>query len=217
MKLKIGDKVFIVSCDEAVMQQGNVFEVVSIPYMIDGAEAVKIKCEATGKYYGRFLTMFLEKINSWELTMESYDSSTDTIEHIECVRKYIDHLEAEIAERAFSHDETKLISPEKEVFDEFTPKLANTTYGSDEYKEHLKGMGKALEHHYSANRHHPEHFENGIKDMDLVDIVEMLCDWKSASMRHNDGDVLKSIEINQQRFGYSDELKSILINTLKYF
>ncbi|MEG0166194.1 DUF5662 family protein [Anaerorhabdus sp.] len=149
--------------------------------------------------------------------MGKYDSAVDTIEHIAVFRTMIDNIIQELAFRHRDHDSSKLIEPEKDIFDEFTPKLANTTYGSDEYKEHLKGMGKALEHHYSANRHHPEHFENGIKDMDLVDIVEMLCDWKSASMRHNDGDVLKSIEINQQRFGYSDELKSILINTLKYF
>ena len=32
-------------------------------------------------------------------------------------------------------------------------------------------------------------------------------------MRHNDGDIMKSIEINQERFGYSDDLKQLLINT----
>lgn len=149
--------------------------------------------------------------------MEKYDSTVDTIEHIAVFRIMIYIIIQELAFRHRDHDASKLVEPEKDIFDEFTPKLANTTYGSDEYKEHLKGMGKALEHHYSVNRHHPEHFENGIKDMDLVDMVEMLCDWKAASIRHNDGDVLKSIEINQQRFGYSDELKSILINTLKYF
>lgn len=51
--------------------------------------------------------------------------------------------------------------------------------------------------------------------MNLVDIIEMLCDWKAATLRHADGDIYKSIEINQKRFGYSDELKSIFINTIK--
>ena len=51
--------------------------------------------------------------------------------------------------------------------------------------------------------------------MTLVDIVEMLCDWKAASLRHNDGNLLKSIEINANRFGYDDQLKQILINTAK--
>ena len=47
-----------------------------------------------------------------------------------------------------------------------------------------------------------------------LDILEMLCDWKAATLRHKDGDIRKSIEINQKRFGYSDELKRIFLNTL---
>ena len=53
--------------------------------------------------------------------------------------------------------------------------------------------------------------------MNLVDLIEMLCDWKAATMRHNDGDIMKSIEINQERFGYGDEIKQIMINTVKYY
>jgi hypothetical protein len=48
-----------------------------------------------------------------------------------------------------------------------------------------------------------------------VDLVEMLMDWWAATKRHADGDIMESIEINQKRFGYSDELKSIFINTVK--
>ena len=51
--------------------------------------------------------------------------------------------------------------------------------------------------------------------MNLVDLIEMICDWKAASERHADGDIYKSIEINQKRFGYSDELKQILKNTIE--
>lgn len=36
---------------------------------------------------------------------------------------------------------------------------------------------------------------------------------KAATLRHNNGDLRKSIEMNQRRFGYSDELKQILLNT----
>lgn len=50
--------------------------------------------------------------------------------------------------------------------------------------------------------------------MNLVDLIEMLCDWVAATKRHEDGDILKSLEINQKRFGYSDEFKNILKNTL---
>lgn len=54
----------------------------------------------------------------------------------------------------------------------------------------------------------------GLHGMSLLDLVEMLCDWKAATLRHADGDIRRSIEINQKRFGYSDELKQIFLNTL---
>jgi hypothetical protein len=85
----------------------------------------------------------------------------------------------------------------------------------DEYKSYLTGMGEALKHHYAHNSHHPEHYEDGIAGMSLLDLVEMLCDWKAATERHADGDLRRSIEQNQERFGYSDELRSILENTAR--
>jgi len=68
----------------------------------------------------------------------------------------------------------------------------------------------------SHNSHHPEHYENGIDDFTLADLVEMFFDWKAASERHNDGDVLKSIEINKQRFGLSEQLCKIFENTERW-
>lgn len=144
-----------------------------------------------------------------------YDSTKDTVEHILQVAKFIQFMISELASRAEEHDISKLEDPEKPIFDEFTPKLTGTTYGSDAYKSYLKEMQKALEHHYRNNRHHPEHFREGIRGMTLIDLCEMLADWKAASLRHADGDILKSIEVNQARFGYSDELKQVLINTVR--
>jgi hypothetical protein len=120
----------------------------------------------------------------------------------------------DLQQRQMEHDQSKLVSPEVEIFDEYTPKLKNSTYGSEEYKSFLAGMKPALEHHYAKNNHHPEHYADGIKGMSLLDLIEMICDWKAATLRHNDGDIRKSIEINQKRFGYSDELKQIFLNTL---
>jgi hypothetical protein len=144
-------------------------------------------------------------------------SEKDTLEHREKVIGIAKLIMGQLIESVMKHDESKIQEPEVSIFDEYTSKLKNTTYGSDEYKGYLKEMGKALEHHYKANRHHPEHFENGIRGMNLVDLVEMFCDWWAASMRHNDGDIRRSIEINQSRFGYSDDLKAILMNTVSLF
>lgn len=141
----------------------------------------------------------------------------DTIKHIENVRKFIRIFIGMLSSRGVEHDKQKLESPEVEIFTEYTPKLAGSTYGSEEYTKSLEEMQVALKHHYANCRHHPEHFEKGINDMNLVDIVEMFCDWKAASMRHNDGNLLKSIELNAERFRYDEQLKQIFINTAKMF
>jgi hypothetical protein len=142
------------------------------------------------------------------------DSRPDTYAHIQAVQGFLGRMVRRLTIRSEVHDRSKLATPEVEVFDEYTGRLAGTTYGSDEYRACLAAMKPALDHHYAANRHHPEHFPDGIRGMTLLDLVEMLCDWKAATMRHHDGDIRRSIEINQKRFGYSDELKQILLNTL---
>jgi hypothetical protein len=142
------------------------------------------------------------------------DSRIETYRHIQTVQRLMGRLIADLQHRQQVHDQSKLVSPEVEIFDEFTPKLASSTYGSEEYKGFLTAMKPALDHHYAANSHHPEHYREGIRGMSLLDLVEMLADWKAATMRHANGDIRHSIEINQKRFGYSDELKQIFLNTL---
>lgn len=146
--------------------------------------------------------------------MSEYDSRADTCQHIRQVQELLQICFDDLIRRSDVHDASKLESPEREIFDEMTPLLKGSTYGSDEYKAMLARMKPALDHHYAKNSHHPEHYANGIRGMSLLDLVEMLCDWKAATMRHADGDIRKSIEINQKRFGYSDELKEIFVNTL---
>jgi hypothetical protein len=187
----------------------------------------------------------------------------DTHEHIYQVRLLLTRAAKNLLDRADAHDRSKLASPEAEVFEEFTPKLRDCTYGSEEYKGFLAAMKPALDHHYAHNSHHPEHYrwhcpvcrlqlsdlqawdapegpndsgdkycprccrngmiyesqlilapEKGIRGMSLLGLLECLLDWKAATLRHADGDLLRSIEINQKRFGYSDELKQILLNTV---
>lgn len=137
----------------------------------------------------------------------------ETLQHIQRVRDFIGEFCHELLQRGSLHDASKLSPAEIEIFAEYTPKLKELTYGSDEYKEALKGMGVALEHHYQSNRHHPEHYENGIEDMSLVDLVEMFCDWRAAVERHADGDIMKSIQQNTERFQIDSQLARILKKT----
>ena len=143
-----------------------------------------------------------------------YDSTKDTLEHIEHVRDMIDEVMLILRHRSAVHDESKLEEPEKKIFDRMTPRLAGSTYGSEEYKAMLAEMKPALDHHYERNRHHPEHYENGIDGMTLIDVLEMLLDWKAATLRHGDGSIYNSLKINRERFGISDQLNNILLNTV---
>lgn len=146
-----------------------------------------------------------------------YDSKQDTINHIQRVRELLVNFTLALSDRASDHDESKLKPPEKEMFDEYTPLLASLDYGSDAYKEALDGLGPALDHHYQHNRHHPEHHKHGIRGMTLVDVVEMLMDWKAASERHDSGSIEQSLAVNLERFGISSQLMEILLNTAVEF
>jgi Family of unknown function (DUF5662) len=144
--------------------------------------------------------------------MSNYDCTEDVEMHIGYVNHFLKPIIFELMKRGENHDASKLQEPEKSMYDEFTPRLKELEFGSEEYKASLKDMGKALDHHYQENRHHPEHWSNGINDMTLVDLVEMVCDWKAASF-------LKGEDVNMEylskRFGISDQLQSIILSTLK--
>ncbi len=146
----------------------------------------------------------------------SYDSTADTLAHIRRVSALLNNVAIAFLSRAIEHDNSKLLPPEKYFFDTSTPRLKGLTYGSPEYAAELKLLGIALDHHYAHNSHHPEHYKGGINDMNLFDIVEMLMDWKAASERHDDGNIVNSIIHNRQRFGMSNQLVDIFLNTVEH-
>lgn len=148
---------------------------------------------------------------------EPYDSTADTLKHIGMVRVCLTTMIDSLRIRAITHDASKLVAPEKSVFDVVTPRLRGLTYGSPEYKASLEEMGEALKHHYAENRHHPEHFQNGMHGMTLVDLVEMFCDWCAATLRHADGDIEKSIMLNAERQHFDSLLADIMRNTAREY
>ena len=141
-------------------------------------------------------------------------SQVETLQHIKQVAGFLAVCIRELTRRQSDHDASKLASPELEGFAGWTPKLRGTEYGTPEYHAMLAEMKPFLDHHYACNSHHPEYWPAGIRGMDLYDLMEMLCDWCAAATRHATGDIYRSIEINQKRFGYSDDLKQLLVNTV---
>lgn len=146
-----------------------------------------------------------------------YDSTLDTMRHSRRVDELLLQAMSAVQARVTRHDLSKMEPPEKAVFDRVTPLLKSSTYGSDAYKASLVDMGHGLAHHYAGNRHHPEHFQTGISGMTLVDLIEMLCDWKAATERHDDGSLARSLTIQQARFGIEPQLMDILTNTAVAF
>ncbi len=139
----------------------------------------------------------------------------ETLKHIQRVRHFLWLMVVELDRRAREHDQSKLESPEAEVFGEWTPELCKTEYMSSEYKVLMEHVRPAIDHHYAKNRHHPEHWPNGVDDMTLLDVVEMLCDWRAATERNKNGNIRTSIEKNTARYGLSPQLAAIMQNTVR--
>lgn len=142
-------------------------------------------------------------------------SNLATLKHVHTVRSLIYVMVEELDRRATNHDRSKFEEPEQSVFASTFQELGKTPYGTPEYEDLLRRVKPALDHHYANNRHHPEHWPHGIDDMTLIDLVEMLCDWKAATQRNKDGNIRKSVEHNAKRFGMSDQLRKIFENTVR--
>ena len=109
--------------------------------------------------------------------------------HIERVRKQLRRMATlktehanELEQRAIDHDASKFSLEERVPYIWLTEyhrcrkagKPFNYPNGMTERVE------KAIQHHVSTNRHHPEHHTNP-NDMTDIDIIEMVCDWTAMS------------------------------------
>lgn len=132
--------------------------------------------------------------------------------HTHKVRHWMALAITTLLARSNIHDESKYSQEEmglvvgKPAFDKYE-------YMSKEERAALAGVQDALVHHYAHNPHHPEHYENGVGDMSLFDLIEMCCDWKAAGEMSPNGSFAGSIEYNKERFNLSPEMVKILENT----
>lgn len=143
-----------------------------------------------------------------------YDSTPDAYYHIYNIQwVWTNIIRPALDERFEKHDQSKLDSPEKECYDKYIPLLKKYKYGTPEYREVREAMAKeGMAHHIAVNRHHPEHFKNGISDMNLIDLVEHIVDCYAASMNSDTG-FDAGMDKNAERFHYPKELLEIIHNT----
>lgn len=141
-------------------------------------------------------------------------SQLDTLTHINNVRNNLDKTVQNLRQRTLEHDASKLEEPELSGYEGLSQALKGLTYGTPEHRAAFAPYKEIIRHHYACNRHHPEHWQLGVTDMSLLDIIEMLCDWKAANDRSG-GDFGHSIQVSVSRFGISEQLHAIIINTAK--
>lgn len=142
-------------------------------------------------------------------------SEKDTIDHIEKVDENLKAVTRNLTIRRYEHDASKLEEPELSGYAALHGRLATVEYGTEEYRQVLRDGRDTIQHHYAHNRHHPEHWPLGVNSMSLLDIIEMLADWKAASERTKNGSLTKSLEVNIKRFEIGEQLAGIMINTAR--
>lgn len=145
--------------------------------------------------------------------MEQIETEEYIKGHISRVRRHINTFIQLLIRRAEKHDKSKLEEPELSWWKEMD-KEPRYPYGSKEYEQKLKRWSKVFKHHYQYNRHHPEHYEYGVSEMTLVDIVEMMCDWLGYKDTTTVTEALKVCDEQMARYDISEELRQIIFNTL---
>ena len=152
-------------------------------------------------------------------TERNYKLMRTIHEHRDRVAFYLNQIVRELLERSLNHDESKFGPEEFPVYAKAIDKFETHHFGTPGYVEAKNSIASATKHHYEHNRHHPEHYSDGIAGMDLVDLIEMLCDWKAATLNHKDvpGNMAKSMEFGIRQYKISPQLAKVLYNTIQNY
>lgn len=177
-------------------------------------------------------------MNDYELETKGLRLVAD---HIRRVQEHMQYIQSRLNIRAVIHDQSKYSDEERGLV-LGKPSLDKYEYMSKEERSALEALQDSLKHHYAVNSHHPEHFityacgacfkeypkgtykcpecgydvweqQEGVLGMSLLDLIEMVCDWKAASEMSPNGSFKGSIEYSKERFKLSPELMRIIENT----
>jgi len=150
------------------------------------------------------------------MTFEELREFSAIYHHKFIVLQYMNAIIQNLIVRAEQHDQSKFSDEEFTGLVAAIDDLKKYPYGTPEYEAMRVKHAKIFQTHYAKNRHHPEHFANGIEDMNLMDLIEMLVDWKAASMRVGSGGTIEnSIKVTADKYNIHPQLVKILENTAK--
>ncbi len=141
------------------------------------------------------------------------DFLVDSIDHKRRVGLYLQKVANALFGRAIVHDNSKFSPEEYEPYDKAFPEFKKHAFGSEGMKAVYESISPALDHHFDLNRHHPEYFKSGIDGMNLIDVIEMVCDWLAASSRSK-VDIHTGLLVNKEKFGIDDQLFGIIERTV---
>ena len=111
----------------------------------------------------------------------------DQDRHQRRVGRMLRVIAKELEHRQYMHDRSSYEAPERLIVARNKRLLFNRSVGKSTTL--MKGATEllhAVSTHYKKNRHHPEHWSNGVWDMTLVDVIEMVCDWRSTGCNIED-------------------------------
>ena len=146
--------------------------------------------------------------------MDTTKAELVTRKHIMRVQELMGDVACDIIRRGVEHDRSKFETVELEPLQKMQDLIdaeGQAPYGSDEYKRRTALLGPMIEHHRANNSHHPEYYEDGIAGMSLLDLIEMICDWKAASERGEESAINLTHSI--EHHGIDPQLAQILKNT----
>jgi hypothetical protein len=146
-----------------------------------------------------------------------FDSAQDTHEHRGKVRDMLNLPIHNLLRRGAVHDLSRFDPEEKPIYDAVLPELRSATPGTPEHSAIQGRLAPALRHHYSVNSHHPEYYSNGVSGMTLLDMIEMLCDLKAATMRPGSRTLAHALELAIKKHKISQEVAGILRHTAVEF
>lgn len=150
--------------------------------------------------------------------MSNEESETERYvkQHICNVRKYLSYFSRIVYNRGVEHDQSKLMEPELSLWKKMDeePRYPYSIDPNSEYQKKLERHKTVFELHWRNNRHHPEHFHGWYTEMDLVDLIEFMCDNISYKQNLTFEECERLIKDQCARYNFPDILQNILLNTL---
>lgn len=122
--------------------------------------------------------------------------------HVNAVQRGMQAAAHALERRALIHDQSKLLADEFAAFSRINRAAREHPYGSEEYRAGLRAEKETIDRHYERNSHHPEHTLLPATGMSWLDVVEMVCDWRSAYRTYgSQGTWEENLDRQRERYG----------------